>query len=65
MIRSNLKPLLDERNISIRQLSKDIDYRFESVRKLYNDELERLPVDLLDRVCIYLDIEISDLLKRI
>ncbi|QNM43723.1 helix-turn-helix domain-containing protein [Shouchella clausii] len=65
MIRSNLKTLLDERGISIRQLAKDIDYRFESVRKLYNDDLERLPVDLLDRICDYLNINISDLLKRI
>ena len=63
MIKSNLKELLEERKISIRQLAKDIDYRFESVRKLYNDEMERLPKDLIYRVCMYLEIEISDLLK--
>jgi len=63
VIKSNLKELLEERKISIRQLAKDIDYRFESVRKLYNDEMERLPKDLIYRVCMYLEIEISDLLK--
>lgn len=65
MIQSNLKPLLEERGISIRQFAKDIDYRFESVRKLHNNELERFPSDLLDRACEYLDIEVGDLLKRI
>jgi len=64
MIKSDLKRILDARDISIRQLARDIDYRFESVRKLYNDELERLPVELLGRVCDYLDIEINELLKR-
>ncbi|MET3658508.1 helix-turn-helix domain-containing protein [Sporosarcina psychrophila] len=63
MIVSNLKAILDEREISIRQLSQAIDYRFESVRNLYNDDMERLPKDLLYRVCTYLEIEIGELLK--
>lgn len=64
MIRSNLKPLIDTRGISIRQLARDIDYRFESVRQLYNDEMERYPRDLLGRICAYLDVSISELLVQ-
>lgn len=60
-MRSNLKAILEERNVSIRQLSQDIDYRFETVRKLYNNELKRYPDDLLDRICSYLDITLNDL----
>lgn len=63
MIKSDLKTILDERGISIRQLAHAIDYRFESVRNLYNDEMERLPKALIYRVCTYLEISISDLLK--
>lgn len=62
---SNLKEILENKGISIRQFSKDIDYRFESVRKLCNNELERLPVELLERVCLELDIDISELLKLV
>ncbi|WP_081481710.1 helix-turn-helix domain-containing protein [Paenibacillus elgii] len=61
-LKSNLKQILDEKNISIRQLSKDTNYRFESVRLLYNDEMERFPRDLIDVVCTYLQISVSDLL---
>ncbi|ARW07031.1 SPBc2 prophage-derived uncharacterized protein YopB [Bacillus atrophaeus] len=51
MIKSNLKPILDERKISIRQLSNDIDHAFVTVRKLYRDEMERYPRELLNKVC--------------
>nr|WP_277714827.1 helix-turn-helix transcriptional regulator [Bacillus atrophaeus] len=40
-MKSNLKPILDERKISIRQLSRDIDHEYPTVRKLYKDEMER------------------------
>lgn len=62
LIKSNLKPILDERNISIRKLSNDIDHGFNTVRKLYHDEMERYPRDLLDKVCTYLNIELHELL---
>jgi len=62
MIRSNLKPILDERELSIRQVSRDLDYGFETVRKLYNDEMERYPRDLLTKLCDYLEVGIEQLL---
>ncbi|GAA0373085.1 helix-turn-helix transcriptional regulator [Paenibacillus motobuensis] len=52
-LRSNLKALADERNVTIREISRAIDYRFETVRLMYNDELERYPRDLLMRLCTY------------
>ncbi|MFT4400477.1 helix-turn-helix domain-containing protein [Bacillus sp. SW14] len=62
MIKSNLKHIIDERKISIRQLSRDIDHEYPTVRKLYHDEMERYPRDLLDKVCTYLNIELQELL---
>ncbi|KUP30292.1 helix-turn-helix transcriptional regulator [Bacillus subtilis] len=62
MIKSNLKPIIDERKISIRKLSRDIDHEYPTVRKLYNDEMERYPRELLDKVCTYLNIELQELL---
>jgi DNA-binding Xre family transcriptional regulator len=62
MVRSNLKRLLDERQLSIRQVAKDIDHRHESVRQLYNDELERYPRELLTKLCAYLDVTPGDIL---
>ncbi|RPK20983.1 hypothetical protein EH2_00276 [Bacillus subtilis] len=62
LIKSNLKPIIDERKISIRKLSRDIDHEYPTVRKLYNDEMERYPRELLDKICIYLNIELQELL---
>lgn len=51
MIKSNLKEVLDSRHISIRHFSGRIDYRFESVRQMYNGTMTRYPAKLLDRAC--------------
>lgn len=61
MLKSNLKQILDSRNIKIRQVARDIDYRFESVRSLYNDETERFPRDLIFKLCVYLDVSLDEL----
>lgn len=61
-IRSNLKALADSRGIGIRQIARDIDYRYETVRQMYNDESKQFPRDLLDKLCTYFDCDINELL---
>jgi DNA-binding Xre family transcriptional regulator len=61
MLKSNLKQIIDERGLSIRQVSRDIDYRFDSVRLMYNDEMERYPRELLSKLCRYLQVTLNDL----
>lgn len=43
MIKSKVKTIIDQRKISIRKLSRDIDHEYPTVRKLYNNEMERYP----------------------
>ncbi|WP_134904117.1 helix-turn-helix domain-containing protein [Paenibacillus polymyxa] len=62
LIHSNLKSIADARGLTVRQVARDIDYRFESVRTMYNDEMERYPRDLLAKLCSYLDVGIDELL---
>ncbi|MFC0188501.1 helix-turn-helix domain-containing protein [Fictibacillus aquaticus] len=62
-VHSQLKEILDKRGLSIRQVARDIDYRFESVRQLYNDENKAYPRDLLHRLCVYLNVTPGDLLQ--
>lgn len=62
MLRSRLKSVLDEKGISVRQVAREIDYRPESVRQMYNDQMERFPRDLLSRLCQYLNITPNDIL---
>ncbi|MCD9024336.1 helix-turn-helix domain-containing protein [Cohnella silvisoli] len=65
LIRSNLKPLADARGVSIRKIAQDIDYRFESVRTMYNDEMERYPRDLLAKLCVYFGVTVAELLTLV
>jgi len=60
---SNLKTILDERGISIRELSRMTDYRMESVRQMYNDTMERYPREMIYRICKVLDVRPCDLIK--
>lgn len=64
-LRSNLKTVIENSenpNLSLRQLARDIDYRFESVRQMHKDKLERYPKDLLLKLCEYFNVPISKLL---
>lgn len=61
-INSNLKQILDQRELTIRQVAREIDYRFESVRQLYNNENKNYPRELLTKLCEYLDITPGELL---
>lgn len=65
MIRSNLKEVMNNHNpnLSVRQLSEDIDHGFETVRKMNNDAMKQYPKDLLDKLCKYFDCGIEDLIK--
>jgi DNA-binding Xre family transcriptional regulator len=61
-IKSNLKALLDSREISVRKCSIDFEYRFESVRKMYNDDIEHFPKQLISKLCTYLEVEPGELI---
>jgi DNA-binding Xre family transcriptional regulator len=62
LINSRLNVIMDERNLSIRQVARDIDYRFDSVRQLYNNENKTYPRELLAKLCKYLEVTPGDLL---
>ncbi|WP_258959136.1 helix-turn-helix domain-containing protein [Paenibacillus tyrfis] len=62
-IHSNLKNLIDAKGVSIRQVARDIDYRFDSVRLMYNDEMKQFPREFLEKLCTYFDVGIDELLR--
>jgi DNA-binding Xre family transcriptional regulator len=65
IIRSNLKLLAAAKGVSIREIARDIDYRFESVRQMYNDEMERYPRDLIAKLCVYFSVTAAELLPLV
>lgn len=63
MIKVNLDKILKEREISIREFSRMIDYNFEAVRRVHNNDSTRLSTVILERACRVLNVTISDLLE--
>lgn len=61
-VKSNLKALLDDKDISIRKLSKMTGLPFETLRRLYNDETKQYQRDTIGRICEVLDVGIDELL---
>lgn len=62
---SNLKAILDEREISIQQFARDTGLKFETLRRLYNDDTKQFQRDTIGRVCEVLDIKIEELIVLI
>ena len=58
----NLKAVLDARSISIRQLEEMTGLKFETLRRLYNDDTKQYQRDTIGRICEVLGVEIGDIL---
>lgn len=58
----NVKPILDEKGISMRQFAQDIDHNRDQVRNFCNGDMKRIPVELLDKICRELDVPLHEIL---
>ncbi|MFG3610978.1 helix-turn-helix domain-containing protein [Rummeliibacillus stabekisii] len=61
-VKSNLKAILDERDMSIRQCAELTGLPFETLRRLYNDNTKQYQRDTIGRLCEVLHIKIDELL---
>jgi DNA-binding Xre family transcriptional regulator len=63
-IRSNLKEVMEHHDpkLSIRKLAKDVNYHFDSIRRMYKDEMVQYPRDLLLKLCTYFNVQPGQLI---
>lgn len=62
MIKCNLQSILDDKGISQRKLALALDCRYNTINDLCRNKTKHLPLQLLDDICTYLNIDISDIL---
>lgn len=62
-IEIHLKEVMDAKNITRNYLAKASNTRFEVINKWYNNDVERLDLDILARVCFVLDCLPSDIIE--
>ena len=55
--------ILDEKNISKNKLSQDTETDYKVITRYINGDLTRLDINILERLCNYLDCDISDIIE--
>ena len=64
-IRIHLKKILEERNISLNQLSFRAEMQRTQLRNYRDNKIQRLDIDILKRLCYVLDCDLHDLIEYI
>lgn len=59
----SLREILEERNISERQFAHELNIREGTLYDICNNQIKRIPVEVIDKISITLNIEPGDWIK--
>jgi len=65
MIRCHFARLMGERKLKIADVARDTGINRGTLTRLYYETAERIELEVLDQLCEYFQIGISDLLERV
>jgi len=63
MIKLHLSRLMGERRLKIADVVRDTGISRTALTRLYYEKVERLDLEILELLCRYLDVDISDMLE--
>lgn len=58
-----VKEVMDNKGVSISELSRMADIKYDIVKRYYNGEITRYDSEILKKFCVYLECDITDLIK--
>ena len=61
MVKCHLSTLMGERRLKISDVSRDTGINRGTITRMYNEEATRVDLDIIESLCTYLSIDISDL----
>ena len=59
----HLKEIMDSKKITRNYLARVSNTRFEVINKWYNNEVEKMDLDILARICYVLECSPADIIK--
>ena len=62
-VKIQLKEIMDKKNITRNHLAKALNTRFEVINKWYNNDVEKMDLDILARLCYVLECSPADIIK--
>lgn len=64
MIRCELSTLLGMKKLKVADVARDTGINKNTLHRLYNETATRIELDVVDKLCEYLNVEVGDLLKK-
>ncbi|MBU2869740.1 helix-turn-helix transcriptional regulator [Colwellia sp. E2M01] len=65
MIKCHLSTILGEKKIRVAELSRDTGINKNTLHRLYNETATRIDLEMIEKLCKYLEIQIEDLFELI
>ena len=65
MIKCHLSRLLGEKRLKISDVARETGINRGTLTRLYHESAERVELDVLDGLCVYLGCRLEDLLEHI
>jgi putative transcriptional regulator len=65
MIKIHLSRILGERRLKIADVARDTGLNRGTLTRMYHETAERLDVDVLERLCTYLDCSLDQLIEYV
>lgn len=62
-VKIQLKEIMGKKNITRNHLAKALNTRFEVINKWYNNDVEKMDLDILARLCYVLECSPADIIK--
>lgn len=63
MIKCNLSTILGAKRLKVADVVRDTGINRSTVTRLYHETNNRIDFDTLERLCVYLECEVGDLLE--
>ena len=63
MIRLKLSALMGERKLRISDVMRDTGISRNAITRIYREEVDRLDLEILEKLCRYLEIDIAEMLE--
>ncbi|WP_455678541.1 helix-turn-helix domain-containing protein [Shewanella colwelliana] len=62
-MKCNLSRILGEKRLKVADVARDTDINRGTITRLYNETATRVELDVIEKLCKYLDVEIGELLE--
>lgn len=64
MIKCHLSKIMGEKRLKISDVARDTGINRGTITRLYNETATRVEIEVIDTLCVYLEIQVGELFER-